>query len=116
ERYGSCLARLRSPRLLDGYLPVLETSYVDGYGVRYEQESFAARIPQTAALVSFVRLRVLGRSADVHFTASASGYLRRGNPAGRTIYVAWLNSRAPSEPFKVDEAAYEAALQTVREY
>jgi hypothetical protein len=65
ERYGTCLSRLSTPRLADGYLPVLETSYVDARGVRYKQESFAARIPQTRALVSFVRLIVDPTKAKV---------------------------------------------------
>lgn len=56
ERYGSCLSRLATPQLEDGYLPVLETRYVDGSGIRYRQESFAGRIDSTFALVSFVRL------------------------------------------------------------
>ena len=47
ERYGSCLSRLVPPHLDAGYLPILETSYVDADGVRYSQESFATRIPQT---------------------------------------------------------------------
>ena len=81
ERYGSCLSRLRTPRLYKGYLPVLETTYVDAYGVRYKQESFATRIPQTRALVSFVRLSLNPRQAQrpvayVRFTAS-HGRLRR---------------------------------------
>lgn len=58
ERYGSCLSRLATPSLAEGYQPVLETSYTDANGVRYQQESFAARIPQTQALVSFVHLSV----------------------------------------------------------
>jgi hypothetical protein len=56
ERYGACLSRLITPRLVKGYLPILQTTYVDAHGVRYTQESFATRIPQTRALVSFVRL------------------------------------------------------------
>lgn len=75
ERYGSCLARLDTPRLARGYLPILETSYGDADGVRYRQESFAARIPQTRSLVSFVRVSVDPRgtrvpTALVRFTAS----------------------------------------------
>ena len=42
ERYGSCLSRLSKPRLAGGYLPILQTRYVDGRGVRYSQESFTA--------------------------------------------------------------------------
>jgi hypothetical protein len=66
ERYGSCLSRLATPSLAEGYQPVLETSYTDGKGIRYQQESFAARIPQTKALVSFVRLSVDPSAAEVH--------------------------------------------------
>jgi hypothetical protein len=81
ERFGTCLARLATPRLDRGFLPILETSYVDSKGVRYRQESFAARIPQTRALVSFVRLSVdprhsRVRRAYVRFTPSL--HLRRG--------------------------------------
>jgi hypothetical protein len=65
ERYGSCLSRLATPSLAQGYQQVLETAYTDADGVRYEQESFAARIPQTKALVSFVRLSVDPTSARV---------------------------------------------------
>jgi hypothetical protein len=71
ERYGACLARLATPRLHDGYLPILETSYIDAGGVRYRQESFAARIPQTRALVSFLRL-----SADPRGSRVRTTYLR----------------------------------------
>jgi hypothetical protein len=58
ETYGSCLSRLETPRLYGGYLPVLDTAYTDAGGARYRQESFAARIPQTRELVSFIRLSV----------------------------------------------------------
>lgn len=56
ERYGSDLARLAAPTLADGYLPILKVKYTDASGVRYTEESFATRIPQTQSLVSFVRL------------------------------------------------------------
>jgi hypothetical protein len=84
ERYGSCLSRLTTPRLADGYLPILETSYVDAKGVRYQQESFAVRIPQTRALVSLVRLivdptKAKVRTAVVRFTSSVSHLKRVGN-------------------------------------
>lgn len=58
ERYGSCLTRLGTPALAEGYLPILETRYVDGSGAIYRQESFAATLPNIRGLVSFVRLRV----------------------------------------------------------
>ena len=58
ERYGSCTARLSSPRLFRGYQPILETGYVDENGVRFTQESFATRVSETDSLVSFVRLTI----------------------------------------------------------
>jgi hypothetical protein len=90
ERYGSCRSRLATPQLLDGYLPVLETSYVDQRGVRYEQESFAAHIRETRSLVSFVQLTAdTTSSTDLvrlrltpsarGLTLSDDGSLRRGD-------------------------------------
>ena len=77
ERYGSCLVRLAPPALGDGYQPILETSYTDGNGVRFSQESFAARVPETKALVSFIRLTVDGTAAgadeQVRLTPSQRG-------------------------------------------
>ena len=64
ERYGSCLARLTSSRLADGYLPILQTSYVDTLGARYRQESFVLRAGQERKLSSFVRLVVDARPAS----------------------------------------------------
>jgi len=83
EHYGACLSRLETPRLYDAYLPILETSYVDADGVRYRQESFAARIPGMRSLVSFVQLSVdprgtrVGR-AHLRFTPSVRGLRRVG--------------------------------------
>jgi hypothetical protein len=84
ERYGFCLRRLATPKLADGYLPILKTSYRDASGVRYSQESFAARIPETHSLVSFVRVTIDPRGsgqrrAAVRFTASMKGLRRVGN-------------------------------------
>jgi hypothetical protein len=63
ERYGACLRRLAAPRLAGGYLPILVTRYVDAQRAGYVQESFAARIPETGSLVSFLRLTVDARRA-----------------------------------------------------
>jgi hypothetical protein len=66
ERYGSCLARLRPARLASGHLPLLETSYVDGHGVRYHQESFVGRsygAYGARSVISFVKLTVDTRHA-----------------------------------------------------
>ncbi|MFO7571828.1 MAG: hypothetical protein R6W48_04410 [Gaiellaceae bacterium] len=94
ERYGSCLRRLRGPSLAEGYLPVLLTSYVDREGVRYEQESFAAHIPETPSLVSFVRVTAdasrAKRSVTIRLTPSVTGLAReqtRLRRNGRTYVV-----------------------------
>jgi hypothetical protein len=89
ERPGACLSRLSTPGLFAGYLPLLETSYVDSDGVRYRQELFAARIPQTRSLVSFVEIVADARRSavptEVRLTPSerdlvvARGRLIRGN-------------------------------------
>jgi hypothetical protein len=67
ERYGSCPARLRSARLAQGYLPLLQTSYTDAAGVRYRQESFVGRAfgaYGARSVISFVRLVVDARGAS----------------------------------------------------
>ncbi len=94
ERYGSCRARLATPRLADGYLPILETGYVDAAGVVYRQESFAARESGVRGLVSFERLEISTRQAkhpvQVTFTLTAPGLGRVGDRlvrAGRTYLL-----------------------------
>jgi hypothetical protein len=84
ERYGSCLLRLGEPRLSSGYMPILETRYLDAAGVRYRQQSFAARIPQSDSLVSFVWLEADARGAaashaQIRFTPSVAGLEAAGN-------------------------------------
>jgi len=82
ERYGACLARLASPRLASGYLPVLQTRYGDSAGVTYRQESFTARIGQTRSPVSFLRLIVDARRsatrATIRLTPSQRGLRLEG--------------------------------------
>jgi hypothetical protein len=63
ERYGSCAQRRTPARLAQGWLPVLETSYVDADGVRYGQESFVGRTFGARSVVSFVKLTVDARGA-----------------------------------------------------
>ena len=123
ERYGSCLRRLGPARLSGGYLPILETQYVDGQGARYAQQSFAARVPQTGPLVSFVRLAIDTRRAAAPITRVrfVSSVVRRSlsyavpRGATRTVYVGWLNAR-PNRPLPFDDAAYDAALQSLVDY
>jgi hypothetical protein len=136
ERYGSCRARLSSPHLSGGYLPILETRYTDASGVRYTQESFAARIPQTGTLVSFVRLTAEARGANqpaarLRFTVdggaglafSAGGTLNGSSvtftvPAHGTwtAYVAWPISRTSRGLPTLDETTYAAARGSVTRY
>ena len=92
ERYGSCLTRLSSPRLHEGYLPILQTSYVDTQGARYRQESFAARSGLDHTLASFVRLIVDARSASgiarVAFVGEGRTLSFSVQPGGvRTVYL-----------------------------
>lgn len=120
ERYGSCLARLSTPALAGGYLPILETHYVDASGVRYRQESFATRAAGTEPLTSFVRLtadagRARAGTTRLHFAASGGGALAYPVPAGgaRTVYIAW---RPQGPPRQVEEAAYAAARAAAEAY
>lgn len=108
ERYGSCLARLTPARLADGYLPILETRYVDAAGNRYSQESFAGQRP----LTSFVRLTVDARRTAVRLRLGGLT-LRVGRAETRTIYVGW---RGTPRPFPLDSATYDAARRAVADY
>ena len=82
ERYGSCLGRLGSSTLADGYLPILDTSYTDSAGVRYDQESFVGRLFGSISL-SFVHLHVDATDAAADITVrlvpSPGGLLHDGN-------------------------------------
>ena len=70
ERYGSCVGRLEPPRLAQGYLPILQTSYRDTNGVRYTQESFAGRLTGARGIVSFIRVVADARGASRGATVS----------------------------------------------
>jgi hypothetical protein len=112
ERYGSCLARLAPALLAGGYLPILETSYVDASGVLYRQESFAGRLRGSSTLVSFIRLTADARrasaGASIRFAPSKATYsVPRGKTS--TVYAAW-----PERP--LDAAAYDAARGAVVRY
>jgi hypothetical protein len=118
ERYGSCLARLAPPGLSAGYLPILETRYVDANGVRYGQESFAARLPETGRFASFVRLTADARGTGaagtaIRFTAAQQPPVQYAVPSDgvRTVYVAW-----PGRALTVDAAVYDAARRSVADY
>ncbi len=101
ERFGSCLARLGTPALAGGYLPILETRYRDARGRRYRQESFSFGRP----LVSYVRVDVPARRS-----ACASPPGARASRRARTLYAAWSGGAVR----RVDAADYDAARgQTV---
>jgi len=137
ERYGSCLERLGQARLADGYQPVLTTTYTDAARVRYRQESFAAQVPETGSLVSFVRLDVDATRAATKtvlirvkpsvralrkvLTFSPRGAVKKSVLSYRvkrgthtTIYLAWNNY--PGRTIAVDAARYESARRSVRAY
>ncbi len=118
ERYGSCLRRLQPAHLAGGYLPILETAYVDAAGARYRQESFAARA--AGGLASFVRLEVDARqaAARVRLQPTAGRVLSYRVPRGatRTLYVGWLNDPRRARTFRVDEERYEGARDSVAAY
>ena len=82
ERYGSCLERLGSAKLGDGYLPILDTTYTDAAGARYEQESFVGRMYGTISL-SFVHVHVDASAATsdvaVKLSASPGGLVAKGS-------------------------------------
>lgn len=94
ERYGACRARLVTPRLAEGYLPILETRYRDAFGTRYAQESFATHLPGVRSLVSFVRMTIDARGAtagtQLRFVDSTRGLTVNGNAlvrGGKTYAV-----------------------------
>ena len=124
ERYGACVARRGRAQLADGYLPILETSYVDAGGVGYRQESFAAHVPDTRSLVSFVHLQADARRATsgavIRLLPSLPGRLvsrrvgfavRRGEVAD--VYAAWIDGPSRPAGFEADARSYGSARRAV---
>ncbi len=128
ERFGSCLARLSPARLGEGFLPILQTRYVDAEGTRYRQESFAVRGLGTGALVSFVRLTVQagpGAGAVVRLVVGPSG--GRGRTAqgaaafstrysvaageSRTVYAGWISDPSGGRVAPIDDLTYALARE-----
>ena len=97
EHYGACTAWLTPATLADGYLPILETGYVDGNGVRYKQESFLGRAGTDSQQVAFDKVEVdatgLPYGAVVSFRPKLSRALALSNgdrleaPAGTRLIV-----------------------------
>ena len=128
--FGSCLARLATPRLAGGWLPILELRYGG-----YRQESFAARAAGT--LVSFVHVTGRGRdradadrgracAARVTAWCAADAPTSPSTAAARwdgrsltfrsgDVYAAWLGHPAATAP-QIDAAAYASARASVGAY
>jgi hypothetical protein len=110
EAYGACLRRLGTPRLADGYLPILVTTYADASGNRYRQESFSARLPGRSSLASFVEVSVdaVGSAARIQI-GPVRETVERGS--GDSTHVLW-NGRAVA----IREDAYRSVRESVRTY
>ncbi|MGZ8782575.1 MAG: hypothetical protein ACXWZB_03655, partial [Gaiellaceae bacterium] len=138
ERYGSCLSRLGQARLVDGYQPILTTTYTDSARVRYRQESFAAQTSETGSLVSLVRLDVDARRASARIvqlrlkpSVRALRTVLAFSPGGavkksvltyrikrgtrKTIYLGWINYPG-GRTLSVGAARHESARKAVRAY
>jgi hypothetical protein len=130
--YGACLSRLAPARLAEGWLPILDTHYAG-----YSQESFAALVPETGSLVSFVRVTGPGPirlTPTVHGLHRSGDRLVRGSRtylvfgagarwdggslvfAGHTAYAAWVVQPGRVEPFRLDSARYAAARASVASF
>ena len=78
ERFGSCLARLATPALAGGYLPILETRYVDSTGVQdvYLEAKLALDSIQEAIDKSEARPNAM--KLDPGFALSQANYAEKG--------------------------------------
>jgi hypothetical protein len=117
ERYGSCLTRLREPRLAEGYLPILQVAYRDALGTRYEQESFVGRLPGSGSLASFVRVTAdaagATRAATIRLASSHGVTLRRAvRPDGRVEIQAALVHHG-ARLIAIDASSYDSARAVV---
>src|SRR4051795_918392 len=84
ELYGSCSARLQRAHLAEGYLPILQTGYVDAGGTRYHQESFVGRsygVYGARSVISFVKLTVDARQATRDATVRLVPWMRLAHSA-----------------------------------
>jgi hypothetical protein len=121
ERFGSCLARLATPRLAGGWLPILATRYVDGAGTRYGQESFAARATGDGSLTSYLRVTVdtrRSRRPTVVRFASGRRSLSYSVGAGgeRTLYAAWRHHAMSPRLRAIDAGEYASGRAALIAY
>ncbi len=127
ELYGSCLARLTPARLAQGYLPMLETQYVDAQGTRYREESFSVRGLGTGDLVSFVRLTATGAGtgSEVRVVSrgsrgdarAAQGAMRYRVEPGESVtaYAGWAVPTGGA-PVEIDERTYDLARRRLVDF
>jgi hypothetical protein len=101
ERFGSCIQRLDTPALADGWLPILENGYRDARGVRYSEESFVGRVGHS--LASYVH--VSGRG-EIRLVTSHGQALR-----GADVYALFLHDGARLR--RIDLNAYNNARAKV---
>ena len=104
-RCGARLARLARPELAEGWLPILETSYRDGSGRSYRQESFSTRL-SPAQLTSFVKVTLVAGSPAAVRIAGLRRTIRAVLRSGESLVVAWPQTGSVS---RTDEAAYSRA-------
>jgi hypothetical protein len=131
-RFGSCPARAGPTTLAAGWLPILQTRYAG-----YRQESFAARIPESGSLASFVRIsgpgeiRLIPTVSRLHrdgnrLVRGSRTYLVFGEGArwnGTSLsfvrgpaFAAWLDPPAVSRRFTLDSRRYSEARASVGRY
>ena len=120
ERYGACLVRLTMPRLRNGWLPVLQTRYVDALGVSYRQESFAAPLGR-ARLAGLVQLVVDARGASgtptVRLESSLSRLTFSVRPGGvRTVFAAWPLGAGAGRPHLIGRRVSSGARESLSRY
>jgi hypothetical protein len=77
DHFGACTAWLTPATLADGYLPILQTGYVDRNGVRYAQESFLGRAGTKSRQVSFVKVTVDATGSTAGAVVALRPVLRR---------------------------------------
>jgi hypothetical protein len=127
ERYGSCLSRETLATLDSGYLPIMQTSYTDADGVKYDQESFAGRIGGAKSIVSFVKLDVDATQSKIGATVRLAGtdptrlvadqtvvHVPAGT--GKTIYAAWVHDVPLLQPIHANAYTYQRARAAVVDY
>jgi hypothetical protein len=104
ERFGSCVQRLETPTLADGWLPILEVGYRDARGIGYHEESFVGRVGHS--LASYVHVTGAG---EARLVTSRGQALR-----GTDVYAMFFHDGARLR--RIDAAAYSAARARVVAY